>query len=470
MIYSVSYVVFFLVFAFLCLAANRNWIDFYIFYIILSMTAIGMKTFDYVLLLPLLLDAKTLFSNAGDGSFSKIKFISIIFIAWSLVSLLDNGPDMRGVKRLIKYALLTLTYIYFFPSILEIPLLARSLKAYRNLSAFLACFVAASFLTSLDSFRTMLRNPKLPVGVQALDWSAHDIGHFLSMAILVQLGFLILEKNKRRRKLHTLLIAVSMVVLLISFTKSAWFGLAVGLIVFLTVFERNLKKKGARAQTRNESSLNTAPRGASISFRKTFRFVARTRKRVAATILFLPVFALSTFLLLPGRARAYLLQNIFFHDVNEYVRLLIWRAGLSMIYHNPIMGVGFYGFETHVVKYDTTGLMGVAKWVPTDPHNWWIMVMGDTGIVGFMLFVILYMKLSTAVYHSLTKLGYDDFELKTYGIILFSLLISIAAQGFFEASFMWTHYVWLIYALSIAFVIDTNKLLKKGRSRRALSA
>jgi O-antigen ligase len=66
-------------------------------------------------------------------------------------------------------------------------------------------------------------------------------------------------------------------------------------------------------------------------------------------------------------------------------RLIFWKAGANMAVRNPLFGVGYGGFINNLNRY-ANGNVGTEGSKMT-AHSTWILVLAETGFVGFLLYV-----------------------------------------------------------------------------------
>jgi putative inorganic carbon (hco3(-)) transporter len=81
-------------------------------------------------------------------------------------------------------------------------------------------------------------------------------------------------------------------------------------------------------------------------------------------------------------------------DNTSKQRLLYWKHGIEMIQDHPILGVGYFNFQPYfAAHYPQDALSGNAQL----PHNIFIQVGTDAGLVGLGVFVmLLYRNLRSA--------------------------------------------------------------------------
>jgi len=91
-------------------------------------------------------------------------------------------------------------------------------------------------------------------------------------------------------------------------------------------------------------------------------------------------------------ARGIYLTNVNFSNVE---RLAHWQAGLDMMRNHPWLGVGFGNYDA---VYDQYRLL---YWVNAlgHAHNYYINVFAETGVIGFVAYVILWVAIIATTWH-----------------------------------------------------------------------
>lgn len=150
------------------------------------------------------------------------------------------------------------------------------------------------------------------------------------------------------------------------------------------VSERGLLKKavlGCALLLNATAVYVTMSRGALIAMAVTmiaFLFLTSSLKRMILPlcVILLPI------LLLP---------SMFFSRLEEAPngrgtgRLDIFIAGKEIVTHNPVLGVGLAGFPTAYQQY--SGYAPVFRGYRMDPHNMFLQIWAETGVIGFALFL-----------------------------------------------------------------------------------
>src|SRR5205814_9338384 len=68
------------------------------------------------------------------------------------------------------------------------------------------------------------------------------------------------------------------------------------------------------------------------------------------------------------------------------VRIHFWKNTVGMIRDRPLLGVGTAGFETEY-RSRVAGRTGMAGRVTADPHNQFMKIAAEQGLVGFAVFL-----------------------------------------------------------------------------------
>lgn len=80
--------------------------------------------------------------------------------------------------------------------------------------------------------------------------------------------------------------------------------------------------------------------------------------------------------------------NIFSSDYSAMSRLGLWSAAINMSISNPIFGVGLANFPIYFLEYVNTNLLMVNP----HPHNLFLRISAETGVIGLILFLNIYFK------------------------------------------------------------------------------
>lgn len=126
----------------------------------------------------------------------------------------------------------------------------------------------------------------------------------------------------------------------------------------------------------------TRSRGALLALIVAFGALFFFRSKRKGLIAIVTVLVIATFPLLVnlmGRDKSDLNQS-------SFSRLNYWKTGALMAIANPLFGVGF---EQYPKKYESYAPSLAFEWGERTAHSSWVLVLAETGLVGFALFVAL---------------------------------------------------------------------------------
>ena len=130
--------------------------------------------------------------------------------------------------------------------------------------------------------------------------------------------------------------------------------------------------------------LGASSRGAQVGLAAEVTWVAIQRKLRLKVLIAIALLAGIGYALLPAAEKARFTRSG--TDRTSVQRLDYWRAGLKMIEHHPVLGVGYFNFSPLYLVRDPYRLMhGTAEL----PHNIFIQVGTDAGLLGLGIYLIL---------------------------------------------------------------------------------
>ncbi len=133
-------------------------------------------------------------------------------------------------------------------------------------------------------------------------------------------------------------------------------------------------------------------------------------------------------------------------DESSRIRLDAWKSGLRMAAYNPVFGVGFQQFSDNYQAH----AWDPVKWGPTEAHNSYIKVAAETGMVGFLPFMVLVMLTFRSAYRLRKAEVPEDSPMER--AVRRSLLPAVT--GFCVAAFFlsqsWGWFLFILFAQSAA--------------------
>lgn len=130
---------------------------------------------------------------------------------------------------------------------------------------------------------------------------------------------------------------------------------------------------------------------------------------------------LKLFLMTAGAGAAYMGLLHFIHRdaadmaTSENSRKTIWIAGINMALHNPILGVGYHQFAAN---YESHVIGTVYEWGRKTAHSSWILALGETGFVGFFLFVAFFISVARIAWRNKDKRPAQFYAVVGYGVAM----------------------------------------------------
>ncbi|MFH1778009.1 MAG: O-antigen ligase family protein [Candidatus Omnitrophota bacterium] len=169
-------------------------------------------------------------------------------------------------------------------------------------------------------------------------------------------------------------------------------------------------------------------------------------KRMFAILIIIAIIFLTTFLT-NDRIRE---NNIV--RFGDSGRILIWKASLNMFRERPVFG---YGINTFMYNYPRFMLRTAWEEYTSDlPHNCYLMIAVEMGIVGFLAFLYLLYALFEIIFKSLARMPKQDFFT---GVLtgLLGALICYLIHSFFDNNLqtMQTAFLfWFLVGVTIATI------------------
>ena len=125
-------------------------------------------------------------------------------------------------------------------------------------------------------------------------------------------------------------------------------------------------------------------------------------------------------------------------------RISYWIAGGNMALHNPILGVGMGNYPDKFEQYSSSHLYEFGK---RTAHSSWILILAETGIVGFLFFISIFILALKEAYKRIDE----------YPEVFLSLAGYMMTMSFLSHSYLF--YPYLI--LGIVFAITRLLPLKE---------
>jgi O-antigen ligase len=128
-------------------------------------------------------------------------------------------------------------------------------------------------------------------------------------------------------------------------------------------------------------------------------------------------------------------------------RLIIWEEAVDLFKRDPVVGVGYQGFSIHrqLDPIAASELTGVLR----DTHNMYMRALIESGIIGLLILIALFVKLFLAG-HALYRKAQDPF-LRAVGLGFATMMISVILCNLFGDR--WTYIEISGYTFTLAALV-----------------
>ncbi len=291
----------------------------------------------------------------------------IAFILVATLSVIINGPTPDGAFELLKLA----TFAWLIHAS------ARAIDGERSRLALLAKFVIVSvFLVGGFAILQYYQ-------VALFEWMKRDttvdstMGHrnLLASFLVVAFPFVtygLLEHEGRWRVASAVTMLISVFLLVVLQTRSAWIAFPGGLVFSLAVLAFVTK----RARSTGDHLGTYRPR--------LIQMAALATAAVSLALLFYSPGARA-----PMRAQVGSMVQL--EDASIHERLELWSRTVRMIREHPLLGVGLGNWRIVVPSYGAEGLRSDTGTLHFQrPHNDILWVTSETGLMGGLLYLAIF--------------------------------------------------------------------------------
>jgi O-antigen ligase len=273
------------------------------------------------------------------GEFPRLPSYCAFFAAYIFFTLLstafsvDRAASIRDNKELLIFLL--------------IPIYLWLLDSRKRVRLALVAVLAAAAFSSLVGVATVLRR-----GIALYDRLKGFTSHWMTYSGLLMIPFifftvLLLLAPRDRRRAAVLAGALALILLAIAFslTRSVWLGIAAALVLFLVFFKPKYL-------------LALAPLGLALA------------------------------LLAPAAVKSRFLSIVDLHDRSNRERIYMAYSGLRIFHDRPWTGVGSNNVQRVIAGNEARYLHPQAEEVPLHLHDNFLQIMAERGIFALASFVL----------------------------------------------------------------------------------
>lgn len=174
------------------------------------------------------------------------------------------------------------------------------------------------------------------------------------------------------------------------------------------------------------------------------------RQKITLFLLFACI--LTTFIFLEWRSEKWQSFITFSGRSSLASRIMIWRAAASILYDHPILGIGIGRFQEMYLSYQKLFPLYL-EWAVPQPHNLYLALWLETGLLGFAGFVfliIVWFKKMFIIWRSSAQYENKKISALFIALMVLFLFLGIADTPFFKTDLAFIF--WFILALGIGFL------------------
>ncbi len=384
-----------------------------------------------------------------------------VFMALSLIIsfILINGKinfeifDTPLTRPIIFY------YITIIPSLINSSNIILSFYLQLNLLAIIILFLIFGFtLTKYEQIKKILMVFFLLVAIDSmviiylgLTKGGREFGFsgvvFVDYSVMVIISLLVISIFKRGKSLFPYLGLAVLVFagLIFTQTRNTFISLALAslTIVIYLIFNR---------------------KGLNISAKRIISTFSVIIILVLLVVVLLSLFSPSTFerfdelkqeSAVTVRSESDLYKN------SLMTRLLIWDTAINAFKHHPIIGIGVYSFPFESAQYYTISKELFKDYVKgLSPHITYLAVLTETGILGFIGFIIFLISSIRLGIKSLNLASTE--QQKFYSLLILSLNIYIFYSMFLSDAWLWGQ-CGMLWGMILGMSIANYKIIKNSK-------
>lgn len=210
------------------------------------------------------------------------------------------------------------------------------------------------------------------------------------------------------RKILSILVSfANLLIILILMTRSVWGAIGVSTIATSIIYFILLRKE--------------------VPFKKI--------KKVLIPLFIIVILSGSVFVIISGldskkEIRTHIAETSHLNEGNALHRIVLWKKSFELLKERPLFGVGAGNWKIDILKYDVTKSNKKGHIVPRRTHNDYIQVISETGIIGFIIYISIFIMIILQTIKLLIHLEKE--EDKIFILSLFFALTGYLTYSFFS--------------------------------------
>jgi putative inorganic carbon (hco3(-)) transporter len=371
-----------------------------------------------------------------SASIFKIFIPAFLFLLWSILSLLFSFNPIEGILEISKYLLYSLLILSVIITVFYNPDAFDLISKAMIYIAIFHCIIGILQFLQIEGLEIPGDASGYIFGFNA---NANLFGSFIALLIPFVLYY---YYNRKVLNMIVFVLANALIALIIAQTRASWVSTFI-VFLFITILIIKFNKI--------KTSEWLKKIGLIITFGVILFTLLLLSNKGNGLIEVLGERIISTKdALLPHSN----VQGSAGRNVTD--RILLWKKSIFMIKENPILGVGRGNWKTNFGKYGLSPIESfeTGKFAPDVPHNVYLYILCETGVIGLILLLIFIL--------GVVKIGYKNIETNNSNIFLLSGLLCFGIDSVFSFADTRVEHM-VILSIYIGLILGHANLNKKDK-------
>lgn len=377
---------------------------------------------------------------------------------------------------------------WFFDPFLFFIIFINVINTRKEIYLSLASWLFSGAAVSLISIFYLLNGDLTFDGrLSAFFLSPNHLSMYLSPAFLILLFFVLDKKNLSKKVFSIKYLVLSIFLLIVfiplyfTYSYGAFLGIFAGIVylllaenkcnAFLPLLDALFFLRGFSRRLRSFSFTNfqDVPRLKPLNPQLKLGRMQNPVSKPLKTILLFLIF--TSFLFITFNKSSQIIDS---QDRSSFhSRLMIWSAAAKIIKDNPLFGIGPGTFQEIYLSYAGRFDQPYLEWAVPQPHNIFLAFYLQTGLIGFLGFVLILFWFFQRRRHSRMSPSdgsINNIPISQYPIsnILISLMIYILVHGLVDTTY-WKNDLALMFWLVIGIMVATKRIEGENKNEINIS-
>ncbi|OJG49874.1 O-antigen ligase family protein [Enterococcus gallinarum] len=350
-----------------------------------------------------------IFSKKKTIFFNLPSYVLLFWLLYSLFSLLWTNENIFvfltsfrflfvGFVTTLMFSQMINTYgkFKFFLSALTLVVLFHNIMGWRE-------YLTGKYLFVSDEYRSLYQSLRLPTSTF---YNTNDLSTFLAISSFFILLYIVLNKNFKVRIFLIATYISSLTLVILSGSRANLLGYLMG-ISFLGLYNFVFK---------------------SLTLKKLFALFSVISVCIFLIFIYVNINLSTTFLSD--------MQN----KTSDLTRINLIKNGFIFLKNSKFLGVGLGNIE---LMMETNNIFPTFGTFPI--HNWWFEILVSSGIIVFLIYISLYLKMYVSSFRSFIKI--ENLILKNCFLIFVALLIAFVFTSISTSNLLTRGWFWMLHSL-----------------------